>query len=151
MCHNMAVMKMWKKKRIQTCLTLGIRLEIFFDIVSCKEPRNILVSSLVDSCHMVSALATSQLIQQMCFHLPVCLISVFCTSQKPPQVQIKTVLRIRFFFLPILAIPSLFFKLDTPKCVRKNGVGNPATVCWVYLCVCWLCKTFFYLLVCTPS
>ncbi len=66
-----------------------------------------------------------EFIRKMCFHLPLFALTIFRTSQKPPQARVKTFLRIKGFFIRNLAFPSLvsqqYFKMHI-----KQGDGNPA-------------------------
>jgi len=42
--------------------------------------------------------ATSEIIRQKCFHLPLFTLTFFRTSQKPPQVSVKLFSELRDFF-----------------------------------------------------
>ncbi len=63
-------------------------------------------------------------IHKMHFHLPLLALTLFRTSQKPPQVSVKTFLQIKGFLFEIWRFHHSF---DTSTCALKQGDGNPAS------------------------
>ncbi len=51
--------------------------------------------------HMTFLMRLEEFIHKMHFHLPLFALTLFRTSQKPPQASIKTFLRIKGFLLEI--------------------------------------------------
>ncbi len=68
-----------------------------------------------------------EFIRQIYLHLPLFALTIFLTSQKPPQVSVKTFWWIKFFFSKF-GISITHFWCDTSKCALKQGDGNIATV-----------------------
>ncbi len=61
-----------------------------------------------------------EFIRKMHFHLPLFTLTIFRTSQKPPQASVKIIWELRDFFPWNLVFPSLVS--HTSKCALKQGV-----------------------------
>ncbi len=61
---------------------------------------------LIAQSHITFLMRLEEFIRKMRFPLPLFALTLFCTSQKPPQASVKTFLQIKGFFIRNLVFPS---------------------------------------------
>ncbi len=72
-------------------------------------------------------------IRKMHFHLPLFVLTLFRTSQKPPQASVKRLLLIKEFLFEIWRFTRITrFSCNISKSASKQVDGNPAFVRYIF-------------------
>ncbi len=67
------------------------------DAVNEISPLLVELSRPIAQSHITFLMRLEEFIRKMHFHLPLFALTLFCTSQKPPQASVKTFLQIKGF------------------------------------------------------